>query len=331
MIQGPAPVVVVTGASAGVGRATALLFAKQGAKVGLLARDPQALKQTRLAIEREGGRALDTPADVANPDEVESAARTIEQELGSIDIWVNNAMASVFSPFAEMSEEDFKRVTEVTYLGAVNGTRSALKRMLPRNSGCIVQVGSALAYRGIPLQAAYCGAKHALQGFSESVRCELIHDKSRVHLTSVHLPALNTPQFNWVKTSFTKHPQPVPPIFEPELAADAIWWASQHRRREWHVGAPTALTIAGNKAIPGLLDRYLGRTGYESQLQPDHPIPPDRPDNLWQPVENEHSTHGNFGDQAKAGSLQWRVSKHRTWLALGTGALGGALALWKRD
>jgi len=326
-----APVAVVTGASGGIGKATALLFGKQGYRVGLLAREPGALKQTRLEIERLGGRALDVPVDVADPDALETAAQAVESELGPIDVWVNNAMVSVFAPFTEMSEEDFRRVTEVTYLGAANGTRSALRRMVPRDAGCIVQVGSALAYRGIPLQSAYCGAKHALQGFTESVRCELLHDKSRVHLTSVHLPALNTPQFSWVKTSYTKHPQPVPPIFEPEVAADAIVWASQHRRRrEWFVGGPTALTVAGNKVIPGLLDRYLGRTGYKSQLS-DRPIAGNRPDNLRTPVEGVHGAHGAFGDQAKPRSLQWWVSKNRTWLALGSGAVGGAFALWKRD
>lgn len=242
--------VVVTGASAGVGRATARLFAQNGADVALLARGTDGLDAARAEIEKMGRRALAISVDVASAGAVEQAAVQVEAELGPVDVWVNNAMVSVFAPFAKISAEDFKRVTEVAYLGTVNGTMSALRRMLARNSGRIIQVGSALAYRGIPLQSAYCGAKHAVQGFTESVRCELLHDGSNVSLTMVQMPALNTPQFGWVKTTLPRQPQPVPPIFQPEIAAEAIYWASTRRKREVYVGLPSVLTIAGNKLIP---------------------------------------------------------------------------------
>lgn len=312
--------VVITGASAGVGRATATAFARSGANVGLLARGSDGLKATRTEVEALGVRALDLPTDVADPEQVEAAATAVEDELGPIEVWVNNAMASVFMPLSEMSPEDFRRVTEVTYLGCVYGTMTALRRMLPRDSGVIVQVGSALAYRGIPLQSAYCGAKHAIQGFNESVRCELLHEKSNVRVTMVQLPALNTPQFHWVKTNFDKHPQPVPPIYQPELAAEAILWASAYRRREVNVGETTSATLLADKIVPGLLDRYLGRTGFDSQ-QADWPTERNRPDNLWEPVAGDHGARGEFDHQAHEWSPQWWMARHRTSTLLAAGSL----------
>src|SRR5438094_3096081 len=258
-------VIVITGASAGVGRATVQAFARRGAQLGLIARGPDGLEAARKEVNQLGGSALVFAIDVADAEKVEEAAARVEEAFGPIDIWVNNAMVSVFSPVKEMTAEEFHRVTEVTYLGVVYGTLSALKRMLPRDCGSIVQVGSALAYRGIPLQAAYCGAKHAIQGFTESLRCELLHDGSGVHVSMVHLPAMNTPQFDWVKSRLPREPQPVPPIYEPEIAADAIVWAASTRRREISVGMTTVAAIWIDKVASGLLDRYLARTGYDSQ------------------------------------------------------------------
>ena len=248
--------------------------------------------------------------DVADPDAVESAADRVERNLGPIDVWVNNAMVSVFAPFKHISADDYRRVTEVTYLGCVHGTMSALRRMLPRDSGVIVQVGSALSYRAIPLQSAYCGAKHAIEGFTESLRCELAHDKSKVGLTMVQLPALNTPQFHWVKTTLPRHPQPVPPIFQPEVAADAIVWAAEHPRREYWVGWPTTRAILANRLVPGLLDRYLARRGFASQ-QADRPVEADRQHNLYGPVNGDFGVRGEFDDQAKKRSLLWRIIRRR--------------------
>src|ERR671937_1323399 len=258
-------VVVVTGASAGVGRATARAFGARGATVGLIARGEDGLNAAAREVRDAGGRALVLPADVAHPDEVLAAAERAEAELGPIDVWVNDAMASIFAPVHEIEPDEFRRVTDVTYLGQVYGTMAALRHMLPRDRGHIVQVGSALAYRGIPLQAAYCGAKHAIQGFTESLRSELIHDKSNVRLTMVQMPALNTPQFSWVKSRLPRKAQPVPPIFQPESAAEAIYFAAHNPRREFYVGAPSVAVISVNKFAPGLLDRYLARTGYDSQ------------------------------------------------------------------
>jgi NAD(P)-dependent dehydrogenase (short-subunit alcohol dehydrogenase family) len=258
-------VVVITGASAGVGRATARKFAAEGARIGLIARGRDGLAGAQRDVEAAGGKALVCVADVADDQQVETAAAAVEEKFGPIDVWINNAMTSVFSPVREMTADEFKRVTEVTYLGCVYGTLAALKRMLPRDRGAIVQVGSALAYRGIPLQAAYCAAKHAIQGFVDSLRCELLHDRSGVRLTMVQMPALNTPQFSWVKSRLPRRPQPVPPIFQPEVAADAIHWAAHHERAEIFVGWPTVAAIEGNKIAPRLADRYLARTGYESQ------------------------------------------------------------------
>src|SRR5438309_19250 len=310
--------VVITGASAGVGRATALEFAKKGARVALLARGRDGLEAARKEVEEFGGKALVVLVDVAHADHVEAAATQIEAELGEIDIWINNAMVSVFSPIKEMAPEEFRRVTEVTYLGCVHGTLAALKRMLPRNRGVIVQVGSALAYRAIPLQSAYCAAKHALQGFTESLRSELLHDKSGVRVTMVHLPALNTPQFQWVKSRLPRKAQPVSPIFQPEVAADAIHWAAHHRRRELWVGSTTAAAIVGNRLVPGVGDRYLARTGYDSQ-QMSGREEPNRPDNLWQPVDGEadRGAHGAFDARAISRSPQlWAATHRRATLGL---------------
>ena len=327
-IPGRPRVVVVTGASAGVGRATVRAFARRGAHVGLIARGEDGLEGARREVEALGGRALVLPADVADAGQVELAATAVEEELGPIDVWVNNAMVSVFSPVKEMMPVEFRRVTEVTYLGYVYGTLAALRRMLPRDHGSIVQVGSALAYRGIPLQSAYCGAKHAIQGFNDSLRAELLHDDSHIRLTMVQLPALNTPQFTWVRTRLPRHPQPVPPIYQPEVAAEAIVWAADHDRREVSVGAPTTLAILANKVAPGLLDRYLARTNYEAQ-QTDQPIDPDRPDNLLRPLPGDHGAHGPFDDRAHEWSPQWWLATHRGWVAAGVagavGALGGTV------
>lgn len=317
---------MVTGASAGVGRAAARAFAEAGADVALLARGSDGLKAARAEIEALGRNAIDIPLDVSDADALDAAASAVEDELGPIDVWVNNAMASVFAPFKEISAADFARVNEVTYMGYVYGTMAALRRMLPRDRGCIVQVGSALAHRAIPLQSAYCGAKHAIEGFTESLRCELIHDRSRVRVTMVQLPALNTPQFHWVKTNLKRHPQPVPPIFQPEVAARAIVWAAQHPRREVNVGFPTTLSVLANKFIPGALDWYLGRTGYQSQ-QADFPIEPDRPDNLWDAVPGDHGASGEFGDRAHARSIQWWLTTRRRAIAAIASAC--AFLLWR--
>src|SRR5438067_1857110 len=276
-------VVVITGASAGVGRATVRKFARRGARIALLARGIDGLEGARKEVEELGGTPLIVPVDVADANQVEEAAARIETDLGQIDIWINNAMTSVFSPIKEMTAEEFRRVTEVTYLGYVYGTLAALKRMLPRDHGVIVQVGSALAYRGIPLQSAYCAAKHAVQGFCDSLRCELLHDKSGVRLTMVQLPALNTPQFGWVKSRLPRKAQPVPPIFQPEVAAEAVYFAAHNPRREFYIGLPSVKAIVANKIAPGLLDYILARTGYDSQ-QYNGAEDPNRPNNLWQPV-----------------------------------------------
>ncbi len=317
-------VVVITGASVGVGRATVRAFAERGAHVGLLARGTDGLAAAQREVEARGGRALVQPTDVSDAAAVEAAAERIERELGPIDVWVNNAMVSVFSPVNELQADEIKRVTEVTYLGVVYGTLAALKRMLPRDRGAIVQVGSALAYRGIPLQAAYCGAKHAIQGFTESLRCELLHDGSGVHVSMVQLPAMNTPQFDWVKSRLPRQPQPVPPIYEPEVAADAIVWAAAHRRREISVGASTAIAIWGNKVASPLADRYLAWTGFDSQ-QTDEPADPNRPDNLWHPLPGDRGAHGRFGNRSWSRSGQTWINEHLA--AVATVALAG-LALW---
>jgi short-subunit dehydrogenase len=307
--------VVITGASAGVGRATVREFAKRGAQIGLIARGATALEKARNEAEALGGRALVVPADVANYGQVEAAANAIEKTFGPIDVWVNNAMVSVFSPFTQMQADEFRRVTEVTYLGVVHGTMAALEHMIPRNRGTIVQVGSALAYRSIPLQSAYCGAKHGIVGFTDSVRSELLHDKLDVHLTIVHLPALNTPQFEWVKSRLLGRPQPIPPIFQPEVAARAIYWAAHHRRREIQIGFPTVAAISLNKLVPGYLDRYLAGHGYNAQ-QTNEPANPHTPNNLWNPLPEDFGAHGRFHDSAHIRSIQGWITTHRAWFAL---------------
>jgi NAD(P)-dependent dehydrogenase (short-subunit alcohol dehydrogenase family) len=319
-------VVVITGASAGVGRATARAFARPGARLALLARGLDGLEGVRREVTGAGAEALVIPLDVANADEIEAAAASTEEKLGPIDIWINNAMVSVFSPVKEMTAEEFRRVTEVTYLGYVYGTLAALKRMLPRDSGAIVQVGSALAYRGIPLQSAYCGAKHAVQGFNDSLRCELLHDGSKVRLTMVQLPALNTPQFSWVKSRLPRKPQPVPPIFQPEVAAEAIFWAAHQDRPEIYLGWPTVKAIVGDKIAPRFADWYLAHNGYDAQ-QTDEPVEEGRQDNLWRPVAGDHGAHGAFDARARFSSWQFWLSKNRRLLALAAFAAAGVLAL----
>ena len=280
------------------------------------------LEAARREVEELGGRALVLPTDVSDPDQVEAAAAAVDRAFGPVNVWVNDAMVSVFSPVKLMRPEEYRRVTEVTYLGYVYGTLAALRRMLPRDQGIIIQVGSALAYRGIPLQSAYCAAKHAIQGFCDSLRCELIHDRSRVRLTMVQMPALNTPQFGWVKSRLPRKAQPVPPIFQPEVAAEAIVWAADHDRRELFVGWPTVEAIIGNKIAPGWLDHYLARHGFDSQMT-DEPEDPDRPDNLWQPVAGDHGAHGRFDSRARSSSWQFWADMHRGWLAAAVGCFAG--------
>lgn len=320
-------VVVITGASAGLGRAVARKFGSHGANVGLIARGTDGLEAARREIESAGGRAIVLPLDVADANAVENAAASVEHEFGPIDIWINNAMASVFSPVKEMQPEEYKRVTEVTYLGVVYGTLAALKRMLPRNRGTIVQVGSALAYRSIPLQSAYCAAKHAIAGFTDSLRCELIHDHSSVHVTMVNMPALNTPQFGWVKSRLKHKAQPVPPIFQPEVGARAVYWAAHHTRREIYVGWPTVEAIVGNKVAPGWLDHYLGKTGFASQ-QTSEPEDPHRPNNLWGPVKGDHGAHGTFDQRSHERSWELRASLDRRWIGAGLAMLAASASLF---
>ena len=316
-------VVVVTGASAGVGRATVRAFGRRGAHVGLLARGSEGLEAAAKEVETDGGRAVPITVDVGEPDDVDEAASAVEETFGPIDVWVNNAMATVFGPLHRVSASEFRRATEVTYLGTVHGTMSALRRMLPRDRGVIVQVGSALAYRGIPLQSAYCGAKHAVLGFTESLRCELLHENRRVRVTMVQLPAINSPQFDWSRSLMARRAQPVPPIYQPEVAADAIVWAATHSRREIFVGGSTVATILSNKVVPGILDRYLGWTGYESQ-QTDEPEEPHRLDDLFDAVDGDHGARGRFDDTARTRSPQLWATEHRRSL-IAAAALGAAV------
>ncbi len=292
--------VAITGASAGIGRATARMFGARGARVGLIARGEEGLRGAAEDVTAVGGTAHAVTADVADFSQVDAAATEIEKTLGPIDVWVNVAFTSVFAPFAEITPEEFRRVTEVTYLGYVYGTLAALNRMRPRNRGVIVQVGSALGERSIPLQSAYCGAKHAINGFTSSLRCELLHEGSGIKVTVVQMPAVNTPQFSWVRSRLPRHPQPVPPIYQPEVAARGVLRAAGHPgRREYLVGATTRATVLANRVVPGLLDRYLARTGYKSQ-QTEQPEPPDRPGNLWQPEDEraDYGAHGEFDEKA---------------------------------
>jgi NAD(P)-dependent dehydrogenase (short-subunit alcohol dehydrogenase family) len=329
-------VVVVTGASGGIGRATSEAFGRQGAAVALLARGTKGLDAAADAVRQAGGSALVIPTDTSDSDAVLAAAEQVERELGPIDVWVNVAFTSVFAPVEKITPAEFRRVTEVSYLGYVHGTMAALAWMKPRDRGTIVQVGSALAYRGIPLQSAYCGAKHAIQGFHEALRCELLHEHSGVHVTMVQMPAVNTPQFSWVLSRLPRHAQPVPPIYQPEVAARAVLYATDHpKRREYWVGASTMGTLAANAVAPGLLDRYLARTGFSSQ-QTDKPRDPHQPANLWEPADgargHDFGAHGVFDERSKPRSSQLWASQHHGLLAAAGGVLAAAgLALWGRS
>jgi NAD(P)-dependent dehydrogenase (short-subunit alcohol dehydrogenase family) len=329
-------VVVITGSSAGLGRAIAHGFAKRGARIGLLARNPEALNAAKEECEALGGRAMVLPVDVSDASAVDAAAARVEEEFGPIDVWVNDAMVSVFSPVKEMEASDYKRVTDVLYLGFVHGTLAALKRMLPRDRGTIIQIGSALSYRSIPLQSAYCACKHAINGFTDSLRCELHHDRSNVKLTAVHMPAMNTTQFGWVKNRMPNDPQPVPPIYEPELTAEVVIAAAlaKNPRREYWVGTPTVMAIVGQKFIPGLLDIYLGRTGYKSQQIPNEPKDPNAPNNLYKYVPGRHSTRGKFSDRSTSTSAEVFLSLNQGVVALGATALlaviGGVILARRR-
>lgn len=317
--------VVVTGGTAGIGRATVREFAKQGANVAILARGEDRLEATRREVEQAGGRALAIPTDVSEPEAVELAADRIERELGAIDVWVNNAFAGIFARFTDVTPDEYERVTKVTYLGQVNGTRAALKRMLPRKRGTIVLVGSALAYRGIPLQSAYCGAKHAIEGFLDSVRCELLHDKSGVKITMVQMPGVNTPQFDWIRAKLPGRPRPIGTVFQPEVAARAIYFAAHEGRdrKQMLVGYPTVQAIWGDKIASPLLDDYLAEVGFKGQ-QDSEPVSPDRKDNLFEPVPGDFAAHGRFDDQAWDSSPELWASMHKK--EIGLAALGAVAA-----
>jgi NADP-dependent 3-hydroxy acid dehydrogenase YdfG len=321
--------VVITGASAGVGRATVHRFARAGARIGLIARDRQALNEVKSEVEALGGTAVIAPLDVADAEAVFDAADMFADTLGPIDVWINDAMVTVFSPLTDMTAAEFKRVTEVTYLGCVHGTKAALRHMLPRNSGVIVQVGSALAYRGIPLQSAYCGAKHAIRGFTDSLRCELIHNRSRIKLTMVELPAVNTPQFDWARTHLPRRPRPVPPVVQPEAIADAIYRASLRPKREYWLGGSTLEAILGNMALPGFLDHLLARKAYDGQMTRAR-VASRRRDNLIRPIHDLHSTHGSFDRESRAtvSLVSGETARIGAFLFAGAIAFGaGALAM----
>jgi len=321
-------VVAVTGASGGIGRATAIAFGARGDAVALLARGEDGLEAAAAEVRRAGGEALVVPTDVSDPQQVQDAVARIEGELGPVDVWVNVAFTSVFSRFDQISPEEFRRVTEVSYLGYVYATMAVLPGMKQRGRGVVVHVGSALAYRGIPLQTAYCGSKHAIQGFHESLRCELLHDKSPVRVTMVQMPAVNTPQFSWVLSRLPRRPQPVPPIYQPEVAAKAVVYAAEHpQRREYWVGGSTVGTLLANAVAPGLLDRYLARTGFSSQ-QTEEPQPADAPANLWQPADQQRDfgTRGRFGSRSTPRSAQLWASQHHGAIGIAATLLGGGLA-----
>jgi short-subunit dehydrogenase len=318
---------VITGASAGVGRATARKFASAGAKLGLIAREPNRLEELKKEVESAGGQALSVSMDAAIADDMFRAADEIERAFGAIDIWINNAMVTVVSEFKDMEPAEYRRITEVCYLSFVYGTMAALRKMLPRNRGTIVQVGSALAYRAIPLQSAYCGAKHAIKGFSESVRTELMHNHTNIHVTMVQMPALNTPQFSWCRTRMSMKPQPVPPIFQPEVAADAIFWSAHHpHRRELTVGGFNTIILWGNKFFPGLGDWYLAKTGYESQMTAE-PVEKNRTDNLFKPVPGPFAARGDFNDRARETCWQLKAAT-RPGIFILSIILGGIFAFY---
>ena len=318
--------VVITGGTAGIGRATAREFARHGCNVAVLARGKDGLEATRREIEDLGGKALAISADVSDHRAIEAAADQVERELGAIDVWVNNAFAGIFSRFMDVTAEEYERVTAVTYLGQVNGTRAALRHMLPRDHGAIVLVGSALAYRGIPLQSAYCGAKHAIQGFIDSIRCELLHDQSNVTITMVQMPGVNTPQFDWIRAKLPGKPRPVGKVYQPEVAARAIYFAAGDGRKEMLVGLPTLEAVWGNKMASSMLDEYLAKTGFDSQQRPD-PVSPDRKDNLFEPVPGDHGAHGSFDEEAVDSSAELWAAERKIELglaALGVAAVAGA-------
>jgi short-subunit dehydrogenase len=325
-------VVVITGASGGVGRAAARKFGERGAKVALIARGRKGLEAAATEVERAGGTALVLPLDVSHPDQVEAAAASVEDAFGEIDVWVNDAMVTVYAEFLDIEPDEFTRSTEVTYLGMVWGTRAALKRMIPRDRGSIVQVCSAMSYRGIPLQSPYCGAKHACKGFTESVITELRHKKSKIRVSMIQLPGLNTTQFTWGRTKLPKQTMPVPPIYQPEIAADAIHHAAHHKRRQIYVGIPTVMNILGERTAPWLLDRFLAKTGYKNQMT-DHDLDPQGHDNLFEPVDEDRGAHGPFDDQAHKWSPQYELAKHRAAVLAGVGAAmaGAGAALAKRN
>lgn len=326
-------VVAITGASAGLGRAIAHAYAKRGARVGLIARNPEALDAAKRECEALGGQAICLPTDVANAEAVDQAASQLEEAFGPIDIWINDAMVSVFSPVKQMEPSDYNRVTEVLYLGFVYGTLAALRRMLPRNRGTIIQIGSALSYRSIPLQSAYCACKHAINGFTDSLRCELHHDKSNIKITNIQMPAMNTTQFDWVKNRMPNMTQPVPPIYEPEIAAEVVYAAgvAKKPRREYWVGMPTVMAIVAQKFIPGLLDAYLGKTGYKGQQLEGQPQDPNAPNNLYKFVPGRHSARGKFDDRSSRTSAEVFFSLHRDWFALGAvGVLAGVAMVYPK-
>ncbi len=322
-----AEVVVITGASGGIGRATARKFGSEGAKVALLARGRSGLEAAASEVREAGGEALVLPVDVADHDQLEAAAASVEDAFGEIDIWINDAMVTVYAEFMDIEPDEFARATNVSYLGMVWGTRAALKRMLPRNRGSIVQVCSAMSYRGIPLQSPYCGAKHACKGFTESVITELLHKQSKVQVSMVQLPGVNTTQFTWGRTKLPKQTMPVPPMYQPEVAADAIHHAAHHKRRQIYVGIPTVANILGERTAPWLLDRYLARTGYKSQMT-EQPLDPSGHDNLFDPVDEDRGAHGPFDSRAHAHSVQLELSKHRGLVLAGmaSAAIGAGAA-----
>jgi NAD(P)-dependent dehydrogenase (short-subunit alcohol dehydrogenase family) len=318
-MPGHGEVVVITGASGGVGRAAARRFAADGAKIGLLARGRKGLEAAAREVEQAGGQALALPVDVAEYDQVEAAASSVEDAFGPIDVWVNDAMVTVYAEFLDIEPDEFRRATEVSYHGMVWGTRAALKRMVPRDQGSVVQVCSAMSYRGIPLQSPYCGAKHACKGFTESVITELLHNKSKVQVSMVQLPGLNTTQFTWGRTKLPKQTMPVPPIYQPEVAADAIHYAAHHKRRQVYVGMPTVMNIIGERVAPWLLDRYLARSGYKSQMTGED-LDPEGHDNLFSPVEEDRGAHGPFDSKAHDVSPQYELAKRRGIVLAGVGA-----------